>query len=169
MKDETTASVILGVCGEPLSISEISEIVGKAESTVREHVKRLEESGKLKVQDDGRRHLYVTAEGAMPASEAPDMKIDDTPPESESEPEPEPKSETKPKPKTETKVQRGRTKVNLDAKVTFVQGTNPKRSTAAERFALYEVGMSVQEYLNAGGLLRDVPYDVSKGFIKLSD
>lgn len=46
---------------------------------------------------------------------------------------------------------------------------NPKqpRSDSHRRFALYRSGMSVTEYLTAGGLIRDIACDVERQFIKL--
>ena len=48
---------------------------------------------------------------------------------------------------------------------------NPKRegSLAHARFALYEDGMTVAEYLAAGGRSSDVHYDASHGDITLED
>ena len=40
-----------------------------------------------------------------------------------------------------------------------------KRAAAAERFALYQVGMSVEEYVAAGGKRGDIAYDLEHGFI----
>lgn len=40
-----------------------------------------------------------------------------------------------------------------------------KRGTAAERYALYKNGMTVGKYLELGGQLRDVAYDLRVGFI----
>ena len=44
---------------------------------------------------------------------------------------------------------------------------NPKRGDAAERFNLYQPGMTIQEYLDAGGKSHDVYYDVDSGFIEV--
>lgn len=49
--------------------------------------------------------------------------------------------------------------------------TNPKRpnSEAAERFNLYKNGMTVGEYIAAGGRQRDVTWDVKQGYIRIVD
>jgi hypothetical protein len=48
---------------------------------------------------------------------------------------------------------------------------NPKRdaSEAAKRFALYRDGMTVGEYLEAGGTTADVRWDEKNKFIELGD
>ena len=56
----------------------------------------------------------------------------------------------------------------LGKKVKVISKTNRKRGTAAERFALYKDGMTVQAYVKAGGTVRDVKWDVKQGFIKLT-
>jgi len=40
-----------------------------------------------------------------------------------------------------------------------------KRSLAKKRYAMYKNGMTVGEYVKAGGKLRDVAYDLRVGFI----
>jgi len=47
---------------------------------------------------------------------------------------------------------------------------NPKKpsSAAYQRYQHYKDGMTVQEFIAAGGTPGDVKYDVSKGFITLS-
>ncbi len=57
---------------------------------------------------------------------------------------------------------------NDDRKILFVQKENPKRGTAAERFALYAKGMTVGEYVKKGGKKADVSWDEKQGFIKVS-
>lgn len=49
--------------------------------------------------------------------------------------------------------------------------TNPKRpnSEAAERFDLYRTGMTVGEYIAAGGRQRDITWDAKQGYIRLVD
>lgn len=46
---------------------------------------------------------------------------------------------------------------------------NPKRdgSSAHKRFALYRDGMTVGEFLEAGGTMGDINFDSAKGFITL--
>ena len=48
---------------------------------------------------------------------------------------------------------------------------NPKQpgSSAKNRFDLYKTGMTVQEFLNAGGLNADIYYDISRAYIAVSD
>jgi hypothetical protein len=58
---------------------------------------------------------------------------------------------------------------NIDgsAKIKVLVKENPKRAAAAERFALYKNGMTVDEYLVAGGKRADVNWDVAQGFIEV--
>ncbi len=51
-------------------------------------------------------------------------------------------------------------------KVLTEKGANPKRGTAAARFDLYKNGMTVDEYIAAGGKRADVNWDVGQGFIE---
>lgn len=53
--------------------------------------------------------------------------------------------------------------------ITFV-AENPKKkgSSAHARFALYKVGMTVSEFVAAGGTLGDVKWDAERGFIKFT-
>lgn len=44
-------------------------------------------------------------------------------------------------------------------------GFNPKRGKSRERFALYRDGMSVAEYIAAGGYRADIPWDLERGLI----
>jgi hypothetical protein len=45
---------------------------------------------------------------------------------------------------------------------------NPKRGNAATRFSLYKSGMTVADYVAAGGKVQDVAWDSKKGFIKVA-
>jgi hypothetical protein len=45
---------------------------------------------------------------------------------------------------------------------------NPKRGTAAARFAKYREGMTVQKALDVGMKVADISYDAKSGFIKLA-
>jgi hypothetical protein len=54
-----------------------------------------------------------------------------------------------------------------DAKIKVIVKENPKRAAAADRFALYKNGMTVDEYLEAGGKRADVNWDVAQGFIEV--
>ena len=56
---------------------------------------------------------------------------------------------------------------NDDMKIKVLAKENPKRAGAAARFALYKDGMSVGEYIKAGGLMADVRWDVKQGFISV--
>ena len=53
------------------------------------------------------------------------------------------------------------------AKIKILAKDNPKRAAAAERFALYKNGMTVDEYIAAGGKRADVNWDVAQGFIEV--
>jgi len=63
---------------------------------------------------------------------------------------------------------RGR-KPNIDgsAKIKILVKENPKRAAAATRFALYKNGMTVDEYIAAGGTRADVNWDVKMEFIEV--
>lgn len=58
---------------------------------------------------------------------------------------------------------------NIDgtAKIKILVKDNPKRAAAAERFNLYKNGMTVDEYIAAGGARADVNWDVKQGFIEV--
>ena len=58
-----------------------------------------------------------------------------------------------------------------DAVMTVLVTDNPKRpgSQARRRFDRYKTGMTVEEFLDAGGLLTDIYYDIGHGFIAVSD
>jgi len=67
---------------------------------------------------------------------------------------------------------RGPKGVNIDAsKITILAEKNPKRegTKAHARFELYKDGMSVREYLEAGGRTSAVKYDLAHEFIKLTE
>jgi hypothetical protein len=54
--------------------------------------------------------------------------------------------------------------------ISFVKPNPKKPSSAAHgRYALYVVGMSIAEFIRAGGTKADVLYDMSKGFIVAVD
>ena len=55
-----------------------------------------------------------------------------------------------------------------DMKIKVLVEGNPKRAKAAERFALYKNGITVAEYLAAGGTMADVRWDVKQEFISVS-
>ena len=54
-----------------------------------------------------------------------------------------------------------------DMKITVVAKENPKRAKAAERFALYKNGMTIGEYVKAGGTVADIRWDVKQNFISV--
>lgn len=56
-------------------------------------------------------------------------------------------------------------------KISWVQDANPKKpgSAAHHKFGLYRVGMSVSEFIEAGGTIADVKWDTERGFVKLED
>ena len=54
-----------------------------------------------------------------------------------------------------------------DMKITVVAKENPKRAKAAERFALYKNGMTIGEYVKAGGTMADIRWDVKQNFISV--
>lgn len=55
----------------------------------------------------------------------------------------------------------------LDPRVIVVVVPNPKKpgTKAYQRYSLYQTGMTVQQYLAAGGESSDIRYDVNHGFI----
>lgn len=57
--------------------------------------------------------------------------------------------------------------VKRDQLVHLLTKENPKKGKRAARFALYTNGMTVAEYVKAGGKLRDVRWDVAHGFISV--
>ena len=63
-----------------------------------------------------------------------------------------------------------RRRVNKQAKIKVLVEENPKRNNtlAADRFALYENGMTVEEYVAAGGRSGDVNHDAAEGYITLA-
>ena len=65
----------------------------------------------------------------------------------------------------------GRTRryAQKDAIITVLAEKNPKRNgtLAYDRFELYRTGMTVGDYVNAGGRTGDVNYDEAQGFIAL--
>jgi chemotaxis protein histidine kinase CheA len=55
-----------------------------------------------------------------------------------------------------------------DREITVLTKENPKRADAARRFALYKTGMTVGEYIEAGGYPADVRWDIKQGFIAVA-
>lgn len=56
---------------------------------------------------------------------------------------------------------------NDSMKITVLVKENPKRAKAAERFALYKNGLTIGEYIAAGGTLADIRWDVKQSFISV--
>lgn len=58
-----------------------------------------------------------------------------------------------------------------DKRIITSVAPNPKKEGSAShaRYALYTVGMTVDEFVAAGGTTADVKWDLSKGFIALGD
>jgi hypothetical protein len=71
---------------------------------------------------------------------------------------------TAPSEKTMEKV-----RISKEAIIDTISTDVKKRGKAAERFALYKVGMTVEDYVAAGGSRADVAYDVKHNFITLSE
>lgn len=56
---------------------------------------------------------------------------------------------------------------NDSMKITVLVKENPKRAKAAERFALYKNGLTIADYVTAGGTLADVRWDTKQQFISV--
>ena len=58
-----------------------------------------------------------------------------------------------------------------DAVILKIVDGNPKRegSAAHARFELYVSGMTVGEFIRAGGLIGDIYWDISRAYIVVSD
>lgn len=56
---------------------------------------------------------------------------------------------------------------NRARKITILVEGNPKRGSAAVRYALYKNGMTVGKYIELGGQLRDVTWDAKQGWISV--
>lgn len=63
-----------------------------------------------------------------------------------------------------------RQRANKKAIITVIVSDNPKRKNtlAFDRYALYRTGMTVAEYVAAGGRTGDVLYDAAEGYIELT-
>jgi hypothetical protein len=59
---------------------------------------------------------------------------------------------------------------NGDYKITVLVDKNPKRtgSVSAKRFDLYKTGMTVSEFISAGGKSADISWDVAHNYIKVN-
>jgi hypothetical protein len=89
-----------------------------------------------------------------------------------------PKADIKPavaKPKAkkvmDPKDFKGTYKYDRDAKIQVVVAKNPKREGSAgyKRFGLYKTGMTIREFLLAGGKTIDLDWDRERGFIATED
>lgn len=51
--------------------------------------------------------------------------------------------------------------------ITLLVTANPKRGKSFHRYALYQTGMTVDEYVAAGGKRADIAWDIERKFIEL--
>lgn len=60
---------------------------------------------------------------------------------------------------------------NQHSVITMLATSNPKRKNtlAFKRFELYKTGMTIADYVKAGGRTGDINYDVIAGFITVSN
>jgi hypothetical protein len=63
-----------------------------------------------------------------------------------------------------------RVRYNKDSVITIVATTNPKRkgTLTYTRFALYKSGMTIADYVKAGGRTGDINYDIIAGYITVA-
>ena len=66
---------------------------------------------------------------------------------------------------------KGTYKYDRDAKIQVVVAKNPKREGSAgyKRFGLYKTGMTIRDFLIAGGKTIDLDWDRERGFIATED
>ena len=66
---------------------------------------------------------------------------------------------------------KGTYKYDRDAKVQVKVAKNPKRegSNGYKRFSLYKTGITIREFLKAGGKTIDLDWDRERGFIATQD
>ena len=71
--------------------------------------------------------------------------------------------------KVEKKIGRPSAKAPGDGVIKVLSAKNPKRATSAagKRFDLYKPGMTVDKFLEAGGLRADISWDLKQGFIEI--
>ena len=64
---------------------------------------------------------------------------------------------------------RGLKGIPITAVITLLAAVNPKRAgcAAEARFALYETGMTQEQFLDAGGTTPDMAYDAAHGYISV--
>ena len=74
-------------------------------------------------------------------------------------------SPPEPRPEPRVRVQ----KRKADPRIVTRLSANPKKvgSKSYDRYALYHVGITVDEFIAKGGLREDITYDVRHGFIEL--
>jgi hypothetical protein len=63
-----------------------------------------------------------------------------------------------------------RIRYNKDSVITIVATSNPKRkgTLTYTRFALYKNGMTIADYVKAGGRTGDINYDIIAGYITVA-
>ena len=66
---------------------------------------------------------------------------------------------------------KGTYKYDRDAKIQVIVPKNPKRegSNGYKRFGLYKTGITIREFLKAGGKTIDLDWDRERGFIATQD
>jgi len=64
-----------------------------------------------------------------------------------------------------------RIRYNQNSIITVVATSNPKRkgTLTYTRFELYKTGMTIADYIKAGGRTGDINYDIIAGFITVTD
>lgn len=62
-----------------------------------------------------------------------------------------------------------RPRINENATIKILADSNPKRGKSADRFALYQDGMTVKAAKDAGVTAADITYDTNKGFISVTE
>lgn len=69
-----------------------------------------------------------------------------------------------------SETQKTRQRADKRAIITIKTIDNPKRpgTLSHARYELYQDGMTVAEYLDAGGRTGDINYDVAEGYITLT-
>lgn len=90
--------------------------------------------------------------------------------------QPEPKKDEKQQPEAKPEPQKAkpaskrggtRRKWDDEDQIYLKVQENPKRGKARDRFALYQDGMTVRDYINAGGSRTDVNWDERHGLIEV--
>jgi len=68
-----------------------------------------------------------------------------------------------------SETKKTRSLANATKKIVLLAKTNPKKGASQVRFALYTTGMTVAEYVAAGGRSADIKWDLERNFIQLVD